>query len=83
MEYLSESGRTGQRSPKPLAETKHSHAGGKDINILVLGKHGVGKTGKSVNTRIKCLNFIYVLIVFFFYFLCIYHISFYMYNLKV
>lgn len=48
MEYLGENTRTGQRSPKPLVESKHSHCSGKEMNMLVLGRRGVGKTGNAV-----------------------------------
>lgn len=48
MERLGENIRTGQRSPKPLVESKHSHCSGKDINLLVLGRRGVGKTGNAL-----------------------------------
>lgn len=46
-EYLSESSRGGQRSPKAV-DTKHSHSSTKEVNILVLGKHAVGKTALTV-----------------------------------
>lgn len=45
LEHLGES-KSGQRSPRALVDSKHSHSGGKEVNFLVLGKHGVGKTGK-------------------------------------
>lgn len=48
LEYIAESSRSGQRSPKPGVENKHPHSSGKEINILVLGKHSVGKTALTV-----------------------------------
>ena len=38
---------SGNRSPKAAVDNKHTH-GTKDINILILGKRDVGKTGKDV-----------------------------------
>ena len=36
----------GQRNPKAALDQKHGHHTTKEINILVLGMHGAGKTGK-------------------------------------
>ncbi|KAL4232843.1 hypothetical protein ACF0H5_007530 [Mactra antiquata] len=52
LEYLGES-KSGQRSPKPLVDTKHSHNNGKEVNFLVLGKHSVGKTALTVRYLTK------------------------------
>ncbi|XP_052807555.1 ras-like protein family member 11A-like [Mya arenaria] len=41
-----------QRSPKAGLESKHAHSG-KEMNILVLGKHGVGKTALIVRYLTK------------------------------
>ena len=38
---------SGNRSPKAAVDNKHTH-GTKDINILILGKRDVGKTGKDL-----------------------------------
>ena len=47
-EHLGESvSKYGHKNPKASIEPKHS--GGREINILVLGMPGVGKTG---NTRL-------------------------------
>ena len=35
----------GQKNPKATIEQRHGHHTGKEINILVLGMHGTGKTG--------------------------------------
>ena len=51
MEHLGDNTKTGQRSPKLYSDSKHSHSSGKDINILVLGKHRVGKTGNFCVTK--------------------------------
>jgi hypothetical protein len=34
------------KDPKPSAEEKHQKHSTKDINLLVLGTRGVGKSGK-------------------------------------
>lgn len=34
----------GQKSPRPSIDQKHTHHTGKEINLLVLGMHGTGKT---------------------------------------
>ena len=36
----------GQRNPKAALDQKHGHHTTKEINILVLGMRGAGKTGK-------------------------------------
>ena len=36
----------GQKSPRPSIDQKHTHHTGKEINLLVLGMHGTGKTGQ-------------------------------------
>ena len=51
MEHIGDNTKTGQRSPKPSSDSKYSHSSGKDINILVLGKHRVGKTGNFCVTK--------------------------------
>ncbi|XP_053374553.1 ras-related and estrogen-regulated growth inhibitor-like [Mercenaria mercenaria] len=53
MERLIESTRAGQRCPKPLADIKQPHCGGKEINVLVLGKRSVGKTALIVRYLTK------------------------------
>lgn len=45
-EHLPEQGRSGHRSPRPQADAKHSS--NKDINILLLGRKGSGKTALAV-----------------------------------
>ena len=34
------------KDPKPSAEEKHQKHSNKDVNLLVLGTRGVGKSGK-------------------------------------
>ena len=49
---------SGNRSPKAAVDNKHTH-GTKDINILILGKRDVGKTGGEmfvVDYDIICVN---------------------------
>jgi hypothetical protein len=46
LENLLDTTRAGQRCPKPLATSKQSNCGGKEINVLVLGKQSSGKTGQ-------------------------------------
>ena len=36
----------GQKSPEAALDQKHGHHPTKEINILVLGMRGAGKTGK-------------------------------------
>jgi hypothetical protein len=45
LENLLDTTRASQRCPKPLATSKQSNCGGKEINVLVLGKQSSGKTG--------------------------------------
>ena len=47
LENCSSSPKQGQKHPKPGVDPKHNHNAGKDINMLVLGRKGVGKTGES------------------------------------
>lgn len=36
------------KDPKPSTEEKHQKHSNKDINLLVLGTRGVGKSGKII-----------------------------------
>lgn len=61
LENLLDNTRAGQRCPKPLANSKQSNCGGKEINVLVLGKQSSGKSGQFLrNHTLSFLCFVKV-----------------------
>jgi len=46
-----------------VAEPKTPHTSGKDINMLVLGAHGVGKTGTVVMWMLQRFFYLFIRIL--------------------